>query len=173
MIRLTKPLNYLHFSPSKAEVAQQKAPECIQLVMEPRSLFYADPIIVLDFQSLYPSIVIAYNMCYSTCLGKAAPGEGLFNSKKFGASRLSLPRGLLKVLEQYITITTNEVMFLKRSLHKGIVPQMLSEILETRVMVKQSMKRAKDNPVLSLMQAVSLLTADRHCSRCSTHASSD
>ncbi len=42
----------------------------IPLVMEPRSRMYTDPVIVLDFQSLYPSVIIAHNFCFSTCLGK-------------------------------------------------------------------------------------------------------
>ncbi len=46
------------------------APECLPLILEPESKFYADPVLVLDFQSLYPSMVIAYNYCYSTCLGR-------------------------------------------------------------------------------------------------------
>lgn len=47
-----------------------RAPECLPLIMEPRSEFYTDPLIVLDFQSLYPSMIIAYNYCFSTCLGR-------------------------------------------------------------------------------------------------------
>ena len=47
-----------------------KAPEYIPLVMEPESRFYCDPLLVLDFQSLYPSIIMGYNYCYSTCLGR-------------------------------------------------------------------------------------------------------
>ena len=46
------------------------APECLQLIMEPESKFYSDPVLVLDFQSLYPSVIIAYNYCFSTCLGR-------------------------------------------------------------------------------------------------------
>jgi DNA polymerase zeta len=49
---------------------RQSAAECIPLTLEPHSDFYTDPVVVLDFQSLYPSIMIAYNYCYSTCLGK-------------------------------------------------------------------------------------------------------
>ena len=34
------------------QVGRQPAMECLPLVMEPESRFYADPVIVLDFQSL-------------------------------------------------------------------------------------------------------------------------
>ena len=40
--------------------------------MEPPKCFYFSPVVVLDFQSLYPSIMIAYNICYTTCIGKIA-----------------------------------------------------------------------------------------------------
>ena len=50
--------------------ARARAPVVIPLNLEPESKFYTDPVIVLDFQSLYPSIMIAYNYCYSTCLGR-------------------------------------------------------------------------------------------------------
>jgi len=80
LCRLSKAQNLLLYSPSKAEVAQQRAPECIALVMEPQSLFYAAPVLVLDFQSLYPSIVIAYNLCYSTCLGSLKDDAALSGS---------------------------------------------------------------------------------------------
>lgn len=70
MLRLAKPLNFIPVSPSVQQRARQKAPECIPLTLEPQSRFYTDPVVVLDFQSLYPSIMIAYNYCFSTCLGR-------------------------------------------------------------------------------------------------------
>lgn len=40
------------------------------MVIQPNKEIYIDPLTVLDFQSLYPSIIIAYNICYSTCIGR-------------------------------------------------------------------------------------------------------
>ena len=60
-------ISTLTLSPFHSRMA---APECIPLVLEPESKFYTDPVVVLDFQSLYPSMVIAYNYCFSTCMGR-------------------------------------------------------------------------------------------------------
>lgn len=55
--------------PGFPKVRTQRAPESLPLILEPESAFYTSPVLVLDFQSLYPSMMIAYNICYSTCLG--------------------------------------------------------------------------------------------------------
>lgn len=70
MLRIAKPRNFVSVSPSIQQRAHMRAPEYIPLILEPESRFYADPLIVLDFQSLYPSMIIAYNYCFSTCLGR-------------------------------------------------------------------------------------------------------
>lgn len=37
-------------------------------VIEPRRGFYDIPIATLDFASLYPSIMMAHNLCYTTLI---------------------------------------------------------------------------------------------------------
>ena len=38
------------------------------VVIEPTRGFYVDPVATLDFASLYPSIMMAHNLCYSTLI---------------------------------------------------------------------------------------------------------
>ncbi|PIO72018.1 hypothetical protein TELCIR_06062 [Teladorsagia circumcincta] len=45
-------------------------------VIEPLRGFYNEPIATLDFASLYPSIMIAHNLCYTTLLKKPEGEEG-------------------------------------------------------------------------------------------------
>ena len=69
------------------------------LIMEPISAFYTSPLLVLDFQSLYPSVMIAYNYCYSTCLGRIVNFKG---QNKFGVTELHQSPGLLEQLRDHL-----------------------------------------------------------------------
>lgn len=145
MFRIAKPENFVLVSPSKKQVGGQNALECLPLVMEPQSAFYNSPLLVLDFQSLYPSVMIAYNYCYSTFLGRIKDWRG---TNKMGFSEYSRQRGLLRLLQDYINIAPNGMMYVKAEIRKSLLAKMLTEILETRVMVKSGMKRDKDDKTL-------------------------
>jgi DNA polymerase zeta len=78
------------------------------LIMEPMSAFYKSPLVVLDFQSLYPSTMIAYNYCYSTCLGRVDPYKG---KNKLGIiENLGLPVGLLEAVKDHIHSETTDIL---------------------------------------------------------------
>ncbi|CAH8531661.1 unnamed protein product [Schistosoma turkestanicum] len=100
LCRIAKQSNFLLPSPSVTQRAHQRAPEGIPLNLEPESTIFIDgPVAVLDFQSLYPSVIIAYNYCYSTLLGRLSclleSGEdAVFN---LGCLSHSLPSGLINI----------------------------------------------------------------------------
>ncbi|XP_023368247.1 DNA polymerase zeta catalytic subunit [Otolemur garnettii] len=150
MLRIAKPMNYIPVTPSIQQRSRMRAPQCIPLIMEPESRFYSNSVLVLDFQSLYPSIVIAYNYCFSTCLGHVE-NLGKYDEFKFGCTSLRVPPDLLYQIRHDITVSPNGVAFVKPSVRKGVLPRMLEEILKTRLMVKQSMKAYKQDRVLSRM----------------------
>ena len=145
MFRIAKPENYILVSPSRKQVGQQNALECLPLVMEPHSAFYPGPLLVLDFQSLYPSVMIAYNYCYSTCLGRVVSWRG---RNKLGFTDFDRDPGLLGLAKDHINIAPNGMMYVKPEMRKSLLAKMLGEILETRVMVKSGMKQDKDGKTL-------------------------
>ncbi|KAG6031161.1 hypothetical protein E4U41_007696, partial [Claviceps citrina] len=145
MFRIAKPENLMLVSPSRKQVGGQNALECLPLVMEPQSAFYTSPLLVLDFQSLYPSVMIAYNYCYSTFLGRITGWRG---TDKMGFAEYKRQQGLLALLQDHITIAPNGIMYVGTEIRKSLLAKMLTEILETRVMVKSGMKADKDDRVL-------------------------
>ncbi|KAH0531718.1 hypothetical protein TsFJ059_000511 [Trichoderma semiorbis] len=145
MFRIAKPENFILVSPSRKQVGQQNALECLPLVMEPQSAFYSSPLLVLDFQSLYPSVMIAYNYCYSTFLGRITDWRG---KSKMGFAEYKRQDGLLSLLEDHINIAPNGMMFVKPEVRRSLLAKMLTEILETRIMVKSGMKQDKDDKAL-------------------------
>ncbi|XP_039280844.1 DNA polymerase delta catalytic subunit [Nilaparvata lugens] len=94
-------------------------------VIEPKKGYYADPIATLDFSSLYPSIMMAHNLCYTTLLQ--------------GNNRDQL--GLTP--DQYSKTPANNY-FVKASVRKGLLPEILESLLSARKKAKADLKKETD-----------------------------
>eukprot|EP01094_Clydonella_sp_ATCC50884_P010060 TRINITY_DN1962_c0_g1_i4.p1 TRINITY_DN1962_c0_g1~~TRINITY_DN1962_c0_g1_i4.p1 ORF type:complete len:576 (-),score=139.56 TRINITY_DN1962_c0_g1_i4:847-2574(-) len=92
-------------------------------VIEPLRGYYSQPIATLDFASLYPSIMMAHNLCYSTLLDEQ--------------TMKSLPK-------DEFTITPTGNAFVKSKVRKGILPRILEELLAARKLAKQELKKESD-----------------------------
>lgn len=147
MLRLAKISNMIPVSITPKERSDMKAVEFIPFVMEPESNYYTDPVVVLDFQSLYPSMMIAYNYCFTTCLGRVSALSTSINENngkgkpfEFGASTLVVPKEILTKYRDSLTVSPNGAVFVKDNIRRGIVPDMLQNLIKTRIMVKNAMK---------------------------------
>ncbi|XP_058715720.1 DNA polymerase delta catalytic subunit [Poecile atricapillus] len=94
-------------------------------VIEPLKGYYDSPIATLDFSSLYPSIMIAHNLCYSTLL---APGS---------AQRLGLGP------EDFIRTPTGQ-LFVTPRVRSGVLPRVLQGLLAARSRVKAALAQEQD-----------------------------
>ncbi|KAF8477172.1 DNA polymerase subunit delta large [Kalaharituber pfeilii] len=95
-------------------------------VIEPTRGYYNEPIATLDFASLYPSIMMAHNLCYTTLL------------KRETANRLGLKKDI-----DY-TQTPNGDLFVKSSVRKGLLPIIFEDLLGARKRAKDDLKKEKD-----------------------------
>ncbi|RWS01642.1 DNA polymerase delta catalytic subunit-like protein [Dinothrombium tinctorium] len=95
-------------------------------VIEPKKNFYNVPIATLDFVSLYPSIMIANNLCYSTLL-----------------SQELIEKYNLKLNEDYIC-SPSKSCFVKKHLYSGLLPEILESLVDRRKYVKNLLKIEKD-----------------------------
>lgn len=91
------------------------------VVIEPKRGLYHDPIVCLDYASLYPSIMIAYNLCYSTMIFNTKHGRDAYEKK---GTALCSPVG------HY---------FLKSEQKKGVLPSILETLLLSRSAVRKRM----------------------------------
>ncbi|KAI5961013.1 REV3 [Candida pseudojiufengensis] len=150
LCRISKPESILLNSPSKIQVHELRPIECLPLVMEPKANFYKSPLIVLDFQSLYPSIMIAYNYCYSTLIGKLHNYKPKKNNIGY-LKNLDLPPGIVELLknDDAINISPNGFAFVKSHIRKSILAKMLEEILNIRIKTKSVMKLFRDDTELT------------------------
>ena len=96
-------------------------------VLPPQFGFYKTPIATLDFASLYPSIIRARNLCYTT----------LVLDPQIKAQ--------LSPKDTYVVDTGSETFtYVKPHKRKGILPEILGSLLDQRKQAKKDMKNAKD-----------------------------
>jgi len=115
---------YLQYDREAAQQAQSDGGVAYEgaTVIEPVRGFYKEPITTLDFASLYPSIMIAHNLCYSTLISKA-------EIERHGLDEA-----------QYTETPNKHDFFVKSSVQKGVLPEILENLLSQRKKVKKQMK---------------------------------
>ncbi|KAF3967331.1 hypothetical protein CMV_008664 [Castanea mollissima] len=96
----------------------------------------------IDFFSVLSRVSLSFDdnsiqSLLSTCLGKVAPSK----ANTLGVSSFSPDPYVLKRVKNEILLTPNGVMYVSSKVRKGIMPCLLEEILSTRIMAKQTMKR--------------------------------
>ncbi|ORY56232.1 hypothetical protein LY90DRAFT_455150 [Neocallimastix californiae] len=88
------------------------------LVLEPKKGFYNKYILILDFNSLYPSIIQEYNICFTTVNCKDNNEDNEENNK------------LPEISNQFLEV--------------GILPKLLKTLVQRRKQVKSIIKTCKD-----------------------------
>uniref|UniRef100_A0A1I8JJL4 DNA polymerase n=1 Tax=Macrostomum lignano TaxID=282301 RepID=A0A1I8JJL4_9PLAT len=94
-------------------------------VIEPVKGYYTTPIATLDFSSLYPSIMMAHNLCYTTLLDQAS------------IAKYSLQP------DEYIKTPCGSY-FAKKNVRKGLLPEILEQLLNARKRAKDDLKNETD-----------------------------
>ncbi|CAE6528011.1 unnamed protein product [Rhizoctonia solani] len=95
-------------------------------VIEPKRGYYDVPIATLDFSSLYPSIMMAHNLCYTTLIYKDTIDQ----------------HGLVKG-EDYVQ-TPNNDFFVTSKRRKGLLPTILEDLISARKRAKADLKKETD-----------------------------
>lgn len=93
-------------------------------VLEPKAGYYATPVATLDFASLYPSIMQAHNLCYTTLLP-----PHMHSQYPVGTACIETPNG---------------DRFVKPGKCLGLLPEILTELLAARKRAKVDMAKASD-----------------------------
>jgi DNA polymerase I len=113
--------------PTKEEIEERKKKEVKgAVVLEPK-LGLHENVIYLDFKSLYPSIIIEYNICPTTLLLEEKNVD--FIISPFGAK------------------------FVTKNVREGIFPKILKRLIEERDKIKKEMKNEKDEMKKKILDA--------------------
>ncbi len=92
-------------------------------------------IVILDYKSLYPTIMMAHNLCYTTQIMDNDPASASIDQKD-------------------IITTPSGARFVSPLVKKGIVPQILENLLSKRDEAKKAMKAASTDDERRILDAL-------------------
>jgi len=99
-------------------------------VLEPKKGLLEN-VLILDYKSLYPTIMMAHNLCYTTVVTGDRPEERTIRPPSGGE-------------------------FVPPDVYKGIVPSILEDLLNQRTQTKKRMRRASDENEYRVLDATQL-----------------
>ncbi|QDQ69216.1 DNA polymerase catalytic subunit [Colobine gammaherpesvirus 1] len=105
-------------------------------VINPIPGFYDDPVLVVDFASLYPSIMQAHNLCYSTFI----PGDSLHLHPELTS-------------QDYETfhLSGGPVHFVKRHKRESLLSTLLTKWLSKRKEIRKTLASCKDPTMKTIL----------------------
>lgn len=99
-------------------------------VLDPRKGLLED-VVILDYKSLYPTIMMAYNLCYTSVVGNDRPDGEIIKPPSGGE-------------------------FVSADVSKGIVPSILEDLLNRRTETKKRMRDAASDEEYRVLDATQL-----------------
>ncbi|MCH1575961.1 MAG: hypothetical protein L7S67_06775 [Flavobacteriales bacterium] len=111
-------------------------------VLNPSAGYYDNPVATLDFASLYPSIMQGHNLCYSSIV---------LDPRFMRMDDPDHPSYREGVQYTRVPIGGKTWTFVKEGTRRGILPEILENLLTARRQAKKDMKHASDPFYKSLM----------------------
>jgi len=120
-------------------------------VLKPLKGLYREPIATLDFASLYPSIMMAHNMCYSTLVQSPV---------QLGESRFLVASSTLdgtgscktrKIEPGDVTESPSGCIFYKKHVREGVLPRILHDLVAARARARAELKNVTDEQACAVL----------------------
>ena len=138
------------------------------LVLDPKAGFYDNIVLLLDFNSLYPSIIQEYNLCFTTVDRKVSKN---FDGTDFKAKKANDMGGALSGIQGEAEADessepeedTVQLPSGNAATRDAILPNVLKNLVQKRRAVKAQMKQEKDQvkyQQLNIRQTALKLTAN-------------
>jgi|WetSurMetagenome_2_1015567.scaffolds.fasta_scaffold04856_2 DNA polymerase, archaea type len=106
-----------------------------------------EDVVILDYKSLYPTIMMAHNLCYTTVLAQAPSPANSSSAASAPASApacksASGPAGAARAAAEEVITAPSGGRFVSPQVSPGIMPAVLRELLDERTATKNLMKKA-------------------------------